>query len=118
MDIHIVVSLAEIPNTNLVEVVESQTPGYRVEQARVCYGNGDDLGNVELEEVGVSQDGPIVGITDEGEDEEWYRDEVQQRGDDGGVAAGFGRGHVGLGHSMASNLTPWEQSAGGETTVP
>lgn len=46
MDIHIVVSLAEIPDTNLVEVVESQTPGYRVEQPRVCYGNGDDLGNV------------------------------------------------------------------------
>lgn len=63
--------------------MEAEAPRDGVEQVRVLDGNGDDVGDVELEEVDVVEDGVFVGVADEDEDEEGDGDEVGEAGDGG-----------------------------------
>lgn len=76
--------------------MQAQATSDRVEQPRVLDGNGDDVGDVELEEEEVIEDAVDVGVADEDEDEERQGDEVEQRRDNGRVAPGVGAGHGGL----------------------
>jgi hypothetical protein len=91
--IHIVISLAKVPHPNLVEVMQTQAPSYRVEQARICHGDGNNLGDIEFEEIRVSKDGFVVRIADESENEKGYRNKVQKRCCYHGIAASFGGSH-------------------------
>lgn len=68
--------------------METQAAGHRVQQLGVVDGDGDDVGDIELEEVDLVQGAVDVGVADEDEDEEWQGDEVEDGGDDGGVAPG------------------------------
>lgn len=89
-NIRIEEALAEIPHADLIKIMETETARYRVEQLRIGHGNGDNLRDIELEEVDIAQDGDVVRVADEHEDQERQRDEVQQAGYDGGVAASLG----------------------------
>lgn len=77
--------------------MEAQTTGYGVEQLRVGDGNGDNLGDIEFEEVCVAQDCNVVGVAGRDEDEERDGDEVEEGSDKGRVAASDGAGHCGVG---------------------
>lgn len=93
-----VVPLTVAPEADLVEVVQAQATGDRVQQARVGDGDGDDLADVELEEVDVVEDGVDVRVAEGDEDEEREGDEVEGHGHEGRVAAGWGDdgGHGGV----------------------
>lgn len=73
--------------------MQAKAAGDRVEQLRVLDGNGNDVGDVELEEEDVVEDAIDVGVADEDEDEEGEGEEVEEGGDDGGVAACLGGRH-------------------------
>jgi hypothetical protein len=47
------------------------------------------LGDVKAEEPCVADDGVVVDVADEDEDEERNGDEVESEGDNGGIAASF-----------------------------
>lgn len=75
------VSLAEIPQPNLVEVVQAQCAGYAVDQGRLRYGLGDYVAQVELHEVDAPHDGFRGGrVADFDEDEEDEGDEEEEGG--------------------------------------
>ncbi|QSZ31784.1 hypothetical protein DSL72_001353 [Monilinia vaccinii-corymbosi] len=62
-----VVAFAEVPEADLVEVVEAEGAGERVgERDGGPDGCGDDVGEVETEEPGFSEDGAVVRIADDG----------------------------------------------------
>lgn len=96
-DAFIVVALAKVPQAYLIKVVQAEAPGDGVEEVRVGDGDGDDLGDVEPEEPGVADDGGVLDVADEDEDQEGDGEEVEKGGDEGGVAAGDGSGHGGRG---------------------
>lgn len=73
--------------------METQAPCYRVEQLGIGDCDGDDLRDIELEKVQIPENSDVVCVADEDEDEKGQRKEVENRGDDGGVAAGFGSSH-------------------------
>ena len=75
--------------------MQTQTPRHRIQQLRVGYRNGDDVGDVELEEEKVVEDAVDVGVADEDEDEEWQRDKIQHHCDNGRVASSLGASHRG-----------------------
>jgi hypothetical protein len=83
-NILIVVALAVAPHADLVKVVQAEAPGDRVEQVGVLDRDGDDVGDVELEEEDVVEEAVDVRVADEDEDEEGDGDEVAEAGDDGG----------------------------------
>ena len=87
----IVVALTEIPKPNLVKVVQTQTPGHRIEELRVGDGDGYDLGDVKLEEVYVVEDAVDVGVADGDEDKERQGEEVEDAAGEGRVAASIRR---------------------------
>jgi hypothetical protein len=49
----------------LVEIVQTDGLGDAVDQVGVGDRRRDDVGQVELEEIGVSQDGAVGGVGDE-----------------------------------------------------
>ena len=108
MDLLIIVALAKVPQANLVKVVQSKATGDGIEEVRVLDGDGDDLGNVELEEPSVAQDGSVLDVAYENEDEEWDRDEIEDCGHDGGVATGVGSGHC----AGSRSRRPWSLGGG------
>jgi hypothetical protein len=61
----IIVTFAKVPETDLVEIVQSQIPHDGVDEVGVFYGDGDKLGDVELEEVGLPNDGAVAYVADE-----------------------------------------------------
>ena len=83
----IAIALAKIPQANLVKVVQPQAARYRVEQLRILDRQRDDVGDVELEEVDVGQDGPVVRVADKDEDEHDNSDGMAGRGGDCRVPA-------------------------------
>lgn len=62
------ISLAIVPHANLVKVIETQASSYRVEQFGIAHGDGDNLGDIELEEVQVPEYGDIMCVTNKDED--------------------------------------------------
>lgn len=61
----IVITFAEIPEADVVEVVETEGAGEGVDEGEFGGGGGwDYVGKVEAEEVGIADDGSLVDITD------------------------------------------------------
>jgi hypothetical protein len=58
------VPLAKVPEADLVEVVQADGLGDAVDQGGVGDGRGDDVGQVELEEVDCREDGGGAGVAD------------------------------------------------------
>ncbi|TGO28498.1 hypothetical protein BPAE_0027g00650 [Botrytis paeoniae] len=64
-DAFIVVAFAEIPEADLVEIVEAEGSGERVLQGDAAAdGFGNDVCEVESEEPGIADDGTVVYIAD------------------------------------------------------
>ena len=89
----IIIALAEVPDTNLVEVMETQTPSDRVEQVGILNGYRDNMGDVELEEVDVGENVVLVRVSDDDENKKRDREEVKDGGGGGGVSASIWRCH-------------------------
>jgi hypothetical protein len=65
-DSFVTVALAEIPESDLVKIVKAEGPRQRVDEHEVVGGaNGEDVGQVEVEEVGVADDGTFVKVADQ-----------------------------------------------------
>lgn len=76
--------------------MQAQTTGDRVQEVGVGDRDGDDVGDIELEEVYVVEDTIDVGVADRDEDEEGDGDEVEHGGHNSRVAPMDWRGgHAG-----------------------
>lgn len=64
-DILVHVTLAKIPQADLIKVVQPDGLGDAVDEARIGHRGRDDVGQVELEEVDALEDGFWVGVADE-----------------------------------------------------
>ena len=110
-DLLVVVSLTEVPQADLVKVVQAQTTGDRVQEPGVCDGDGDDLGDIELEEVDVVENAVDVRIANRDENEEGQGDEIESHGHERGVPAGWWHGGCHCDDVrrlvMASRLANW-----------
>lgn len=71
----------------MVEIVQAEAPCDAVEEDGIGDRNWDDIADVQLKEVCVPQDRPVVDVSDEDEDEENDSKEVEKRSDKGAVAA-------------------------------
>jgi hypothetical protein len=60
----VVVAFAEVPEADLVEVVKTKGARERVDELDVAGGGGDDVGEVEFEEVGAADYGFGVYVAD------------------------------------------------------
>lgn len=101
-------TFAKVPEADLVEIVEADGLGDGVDKARVGDRGGDDVGEVELEEVEASEHGTVGGVADEDlgggkssccdgvfgrwtyEDEEYEGEKGGYRGADGKAFSYFG----------------------------
>lgn len=64
MSVLIVVAFTEVPQSNLIKVMETQATSYRVQKIGVCDGDGDNLRDIELEEVDVIESLVDVGVSE------------------------------------------------------
>jgi hypothetical protein len=62
----IIVTLAEVPQADLVKVVEAERARNGARKLDIASSGRDDIGEVELEEVGRADDDFGIGISDEG----------------------------------------------------
>lgn len=62
----IVVAFAEVPEADLIEIVEAEGAGEGIDELDVICRGGDDVGEVEGVEVGVADDGLVVDVADDG----------------------------------------------------
>jgi len=67
-DANVVEALTEVPEADLVEVVEADGAGNGVDEHGVWYGAGDDVGEADLEEVDATEDGARIEVADADED--------------------------------------------------
>jgi hypothetical protein len=109
--LHISVTFAKVPEADLVEVVQPDGLGDGVDEARVGDGRGDDVGEVELEEVEVSEDRTGVGVADEdleqdessgchGIEARWTYEDEKYEGEKGGYRAADGKAFSYFGGSL------------------
>lgn len=70
----------------MIKVMESQTPGYGVEETRIWSIQRDYVGHLEFEEEDVSQDSLVARVADNDEDEENYRNKIAAGGDEDGIS--------------------------------
>lgn len=100
--LHISVTFAKVPEADLVEVVQSDGLGDGVDEARVGNGGGDDVGEIEFEEVEVSEDGTGFGVADEdlgrgqssrcnGVEARWTYEDEEYEGEEGGYRGADGK---------------------------
>lgn len=88
----IIVAFTEIPEANLVEIVQAQRACERVDENCVTRRRGGNyVAEVQFEEVGVADYGLFVDVADYSEDEEYDRDEEEETGDSNGISSGRGR---------------------------
>lgn len=73
--------------------MQAQAARDRVEQVVVVDLDGDDVGDVELEEVDAAEDAAGARVANADEDEEWNGDEVEGGGHEGRVATRVGTSH-------------------------
>lgn len=78
-DAFIVIALAEIPESNLVEIMQPDRPGNTVDQKGIGNGHGDDMGQIEPHEVGLAHDGTIGDISDAYKQQEDPSNQIEQR---------------------------------------
>lgn len=78
-DALIVIALAEIPESNLVEVVQSNRPGNTVDEERIGNGHGNDMGQVEPHEVRLAHNGTIGDIANAYQQQEDPGNQIEQR---------------------------------------
>ena len=62
--------------------MQTDRPGDGVDQDGIRHGQGDDVGQVEIEEVGASQDGLVGDVTDHHEQHEDPGEQIEQRPND------------------------------------
>lgn len=63
-----IVAFTVIPHAHLVEVVQTDGLGDGVDQDGIGYRDGDDVGEIEVEEVGASQHWLIGNIANDDQD--------------------------------------------------
>ena len=86
------ISLAIIPETDLIEVMEPQCSCDGIDQGSLGNSLGDDMAEVELQKVDASHDGLMgICVTDLDENEEDEGDEEEERGEEGKGKASAGR---------------------------
>lgn len=95
-------TFAKVPEADLVEVVEADGLGDGVDEACVGDRGGDDVGQVELEEVEVSEHGTVGGVADEdlgrgksscchGVEAGWTYEDEEYEGEKGGYRGADGK---------------------------
>lgn len=77
----------------MIEIMQSERSGYRIEQVGVGDRNRNNMRDIEFEEIDIVQDFVFVCISNQNENEEWDREKVENGGGDGRVAAGIGSRH-------------------------
>jgi hypothetical protein len=63
-----VVAFAEVPETDVVEVVQADGAGDGVEEVEADEGRGgreEDVREINADEVGLCEDGGVVGVADD-----------------------------------------------------
>lgn len=70
------ISCAVIPESNLVEVVQTQRLGNSVDENSIWDGFGYDIRKVDFQEICVSDHSPVADIADFYQDQEHYCHEV------------------------------------------
>lgn len=73
------IALAEIPQPDLVEIVQPNGPGDTVDQDGVGDGHGDDMGQVEAHEVGLAHNRLVGYIANTDEQQKDPGEKVEQR---------------------------------------
>lgn len=71
--------------------MQTQRLGYTVDQVRIGNLDGDDVAQVETDEVDAVEGGVDAGVAQLDEDEEDDSDEEEEGGEEGEDAAGAGR---------------------------
>lgn len=73
-DALIIVTLTEVPQADLVEIVQPDRTGDGIDQDGIGHGDGDDVGEVEVEEIGVAEDRLVgdVGNHDQHQEDPGY----------------------------------------------
>ena len=61
--LHVLVALAKVPKPDLVEIVQAQGAGDGVHQSQVGHRLGNDIGQVQLEEVDVAENVAAIGVS-------------------------------------------------------
>ena len=77
-DAAIIVSLTEIPQTDGVEIMETDRTSNTVDQDGIGDGEWDDVGEVDLEEPRLAEDGFVGDIANDDQDQEDPCDEVEK----------------------------------------
>lgn len=77
-----IVALAEAPQADLVEVVQADGTGDGVDKNGIGHGKGDNIGQVEVEEVGTAKDGFIGEVSDANEEHKDPGEQVEQGSQD------------------------------------
>lgn len=81
-DALIVITLAEIPQPNLVEIMQANRTRNTVDKERIGHGQRNDMGEVEPEEIGVADHGLVGNATNADEEQENPSKEEEQRAKD------------------------------------
>lgn len=62
--------------------MEANGPGNTVDEDGIGHGKGDDVGEVEFEEIGFAQDGLVGEVADTDEQQEDPGDEIEKRAEE------------------------------------
>lgn len=81
-DAHVVVALAKVPESDLIEIVESEGAGDGIDENGVGDGAGDNVREVNLEKECAADDGARVEVANADKDQEDEGKEVAYRGQD------------------------------------
>lgn len=73
--------------------MKTETASDRVQKVGIFHRDGDDVRDVELEEVDVCENRVLVRVSDDDENQKGYAEEVEDAGGVGSVAARVGRCH-------------------------
>lgn len=124
-DALIVVALAEIPQSNLVEIVQANRPGNTVDEERIGNGHGNDMGQVEFHEVRLAHHGTIRDIANAYQQQEDPGNQIEQRTNEPvredrrlfppsnrRMAIGFGGGLAEEGHRETTLAGPKRRTEG------
>lgn len=63
-DATVIVTLTEIPQANLIEVMETDGSSNTVDQDGIGNGDRNDIGEIDFEEIGIPYDRTIGDIAD------------------------------------------------------
>lgn len=81
-DALIVITLAEIPQSNLVKIMQPDRTRNTVDKEGIGHGKRNDMGEVESEEIGVADHGLVGNAANADEEQEYPSKEEEQRAKD------------------------------------